>query len=153
MSLLIEPINKASCMRNEKERLLMQGKLKKKSQQDYLMEHMGLTRAHLDKAAANARQREHSLGGSSPLKSASTLLTEGALASHTDAMAKSVTRSQSMGALAAQKRRPPSVAISDPSEAEAQPHVAQDPVLAVMMNGPPLYSPALCSRACQALLR
>eukprot|EP00931_Biecheleriopsis_adriatica_P111502 TRINITY_DN85899_c0_g1_i1.p1 TRINITY_DN85899_c0_g1~~TRINITY_DN85899_c0_g1_i1.p1 ORF type:complete len:155 (-),score=37.56 TRINITY_DN85899_c0_g1_i1:122-586(-) len=154
MSLLIEPLNKATCLRNEKERLLMQGKLKKKSQQDYLMEHMGLTKAQLDKAEAKARRREQSKGASSALKSASALLTEGALASHTDAMSNSMSRSQSLGAIAAAKQKRPasrgSVTASEVSE--ARPAVPQDPVLAVLMNGPPLFSPGLCSRACQALM-
>mmetsp|Transcript_96263 Transcript_96263/g.170980 ORF Transcript_96263/g.170980 Transcript_96263/m.170980 type:complete len:147 (+) Transcript_96263:78-518(+) len=146
MSLLIEPVNKAACIRNEKERLLMQGKLKKKSQEDYLLAHMGLTKAHLDKAASN-KQRA---GTSTPLKSSSAHLTESALAQHTD-NTKKVGRSSSTPAL----NRPPSrgsMATSVLTE-EPRKEVPQDPVLAVLMNGPPLFSPGLCSQACVTMMR
>mmetsp|Transcript_47050 Transcript_47050/g.87974 ORF Transcript_47050/g.87974 Transcript_47050/m.87974 type:complete len:139 (-) Transcript_47050:40-456(-) len=137
MSLLIEPINKAACIRNEKERKLLNGTYKKKSQEDYLMIHMGLTKAHLSKA----RARDRAAGSSQQLKNASSLLTESNLAAlqkakdpKPPAAPSEISRSRSTSALQ-----------------QVMPKVPEDPVLAVMMNGPPLFSPALCTRACQVL--
>lgn len=138
MSLLIEPLNKAACIRNQKERLLLLGEYKKKSQEDYLMIHMGLTKAQLSKASAKAADRRPGLGQS---RSSPSLLTEGNVAKHAKATGTK-----------ARRRAPSEVSGAQSLASEALPKVQQDPVLAVMMNGPPLFSPALCTRACNALM-
>eukprot|EP00933_Yihiella_yeosuensis_P024536 TRINITY_DN19025_c3_g1_i1.p1 TRINITY_DN19025_c3_g1~~TRINITY_DN19025_c3_g1_i1.p1 ORF type:complete len:154 (+),score=33.77 TRINITY_DN19025_c3_g1_i1:74-535(+) len=151
MSLLIEPANQAACKRNEKERLLMQGRLKKKSQEDYILAHMGLTKTQLQFTGAPQTSLVKA-GSSGSLKAAGSRasLTENSLKDHTAAMEGS---SRARGGSASGLGRtsgPGSMAGTEVSAPEQAPP-PQDPVLAVMMNGPPLFSPGLCSKVATSL--
>eukprot|EP00933_Yihiella_yeosuensis_P025980 TRINITY_DN20167_c0_g1_i1.p1 TRINITY_DN20167_c0_g1~~TRINITY_DN20167_c0_g1_i1.p1 ORF type:complete len:255 (+),score=29.44 TRINITY_DN20167_c0_g1_i1:84-848(+) len=253
MSLLIEPANRAACIRNEKERLLMQGQFKKRSQADYVLAHMGLTYEQLyghsrpqyyDRKKSTNRSHSRSYGGVHKVASSSQLsgvqpLTEKNLTAATQTT-RGAARSKSTGALArpssarlgsrtanqqppsasaararpssaplgsrtanqqppsasaararpssaplgsrtANQRPPSASAARRPASAtrleqdpwpsqtaarppsrgamsslstevsEAAPYVPLDPVLTAMMNGPPLFSPALCSKVALTL--
>eukprot|EP00440_Ansanella_granifera_P056136 gb/GFBE01060844.1/.p1 GENE.gb/GFBE01060844.1/~~gb/GFBE01060844.1/.p1 ORF type:complete len:131 (+),score=11.12 gb/GFBE01060844.1/:1-393(+) len=86
--------------------------------------------------------------GTADAGQATRVSTQGMAASLEKAMAEI----QSMETPQNKTRRPPSRGSIATSVSEAVPHVPQDPVLAAMMNGPPLFSPALCARACHALM-
>eukprot|EP00405_Crypthecodinium_cohnii_P010021 CAMPEP_0206437146 /NCGR_PEP_ID=MMETSP0324_2-20121206/10874_1 /ASSEMBLY_ACC=CAM_ASM_000836 /TAXON_ID=2866 /ORGANISM="Crypthecodinium cohnii, Strain Seligo" /LENGTH=166 /DNA_ID=CAMNT_0053904385 /DNA_START=221 /DNA_END=717 /DNA_ORIENTATION=- len=162
MALLVEPCNKAACMRNEKERKLLAGELKFKSQQEYVLQHLGLQpRPNRQTPQKQLQQRAacRTPGGESQLSRQASLPSlsgsqSGSKARGSGSRAASSTASLKASHLrsaASQGRQRPASAsrlsTASSAESEAPPPPPQDPVLTVMMKGPPLFSPGLCSRA------
>eukprot|EP00928_Gymnodinium_smaydae_P067280 TRINITY_DN50230_c0_g1_i1.p1 TRINITY_DN50230_c0_g1~~TRINITY_DN50230_c0_g1_i1.p1 ORF type:complete len:161 (+),score=38.44 TRINITY_DN50230_c0_g1_i1:72-554(+) len=154
MSLLIEPANKNACDRNEKERKLVAGEFKQKSREEYMMQHIGLL------APSRAMQTQQQQRRMRPSKAAlenwkrspgtpQRVASTGSLTRLGSRAGGSIARSSQAGSTRASSPArsvyADSVASSD-IEAPAH-HNMRDPVQEVMMKGPPLFSPALCSIA------
>mmetsp|Transcript_8384 Transcript_8384/g.23555 ORF Transcript_8384/g.23555 Transcript_8384/m.23555 type:complete len:176 (-) Transcript_8384:117-644(-) len=171
MSLLVEPYNRAACDRNEKERLMIAGLLKQKTREDYLLDHIGLNRnfqpigtpsnpGSPGSSGQRPRRRAPSEGASTPLRAAASTLTlgekqrPGKASKPQTPSAAGMPRSRSASALqAASAARPPSrgsLASTSMVSTEAEPRPRTpptDPLIQVMMKGPPLFSPNFATAA------
>mmetsp|Transcript_9884 Transcript_9884/g.30761 ORF Transcript_9884/g.30761 Transcript_9884/m.30761 type:complete len:165 (+) Transcript_9884:102-596(+) len=160
MSLLVEPANKAACDRNEKERKLIHGLLKHKTREDYLLEHIGLSRSYQLLSPTNPaspsrpkqRRRAPSEGGT-PLRAVASPLLAPRKPGTPTRMAtpggSSVPRSASAGSIPAARpasRGSISLASTEGHEPRLQ-TPPQDPLIQVMMKGPPLFSPNFATAA------
>mmetsp|Transcript_74359 Transcript_74359/g.168433 ORF Transcript_74359/g.168433 Transcript_74359/m.168433 type:complete len:147 (-) Transcript_74359:87-527(-) len=146
MSLLCEPYNKAACDRNEKERKLLHGELRQKTREDYLLQHIGLTRDFQvitpgsQSPSKSRRRRAPSEGTGTPLRVVSSPFTTGSVRSRSSS-ASALPRPASRGSLAS----------SEPAEPRLR-TPPQDPLIQVMMKGPPLFSPNFCSAASKHII-
>lgn len=173
MSLLIEPANQSACQRNKKEELLRMGLLKQKSQPEYLLKHIGLQarprqpvtsssgaalRAAARSMSGTHRKSKHAEaappGSTMPIARSPSVPSVGSA---------SVTswRSGRSGLNDDTRSEVGSRASEDFDEDDAEFQTAytrakvlrqlrkdmQDPVQAMVMKGPPLFSPTLCSMA------
>mmetsp|Transcript_1434 Transcript_1434/g.3913 ORF Transcript_1434/g.3913 Transcript_1434/m.3913 type:complete len:180 (+) Transcript_1434:81-620(+) len=175
MSLLVEPANKSACQRNEKEQKLREGSFIQWSQEDYIMAHLGFAVDPQPAAVEKAKQRSASLASGTSLRAAAELASspkgsvkafsekgsvagssrKSSIASRLNAPAsRKLVSSRSASSLYSQggQKLPP----RGSPEWRWQEHTALkkavvkdmvDPVQAVMMKGPPLFSPSLCNRA------
>mmetsp|Transcript_107680 Transcript_107680/g.300022 ORF Transcript_107680/g.300022 Transcript_107680/m.300022 type:complete len:164 (+) Transcript_107680:112-603(+) len=159
MSLLVEPYNKAACDRNEKERLMRAGLFKQKTREDYLLEHIGLTR-DLQLAGSTPKQqrrRAPSEGSGTPLRAAASRSLTGGQKHRSGKPVGSpngssmMSHSQSMGAFYPRPASRASVASRSVASSEApepRPRTPPtDPLIQVLMKGPPLFSPNFATAA------
>uniref|UniRef100_A0A7S4WIY8 Uncharacterized protein n=1 Tax=Alexandrium monilatum TaxID=311494 RepID=A0A7S4WIY8_9DINO len=167
MSLLVEPWNKAACDRNEKERLLMAGLLKQKTREDYLLEHIGLNRNFqlLSPSSQSQQQipgtpslhkqrrRAPSEGASTPLRAVSDTLGLGdrqRSGKYTPPTSPGFAKSRSKSASAIQRPASKGSAASMMTSEAGEPRLRTppaDPLIQVLMKGPPLFSPNLATAA------
>mmetsp|Transcript_10716 Transcript_10716/g.24397 ORF Transcript_10716/g.24397 Transcript_10716/m.24397 type:complete len:167 (-) Transcript_10716:95-595(-) len=162
MSLLVEPYNKAACDRNEKERLMIYGLLKQKTREDYLLQHIGLDRnfqpiSTPGTPSQKPRRRAPSEGAGTPLRAVSSTLMLGEKQRSSKAKPgtpSALSHSKSAGALQGPPTRPAtrgsmaSVSVTSSEAGEPRPRTPPtDPLIQVLMKGPPLFSPNFATAA------
>eukprot|EP00930_Biecheleria_cincta_P041194 TRINITY_DN28206_c0_g1_i1.p1 TRINITY_DN28206_c0_g1~~TRINITY_DN28206_c0_g1_i1.p1 ORF type:complete len:207 (+),score=20.08 TRINITY_DN28206_c0_g1_i1:96-716(+) len=122
----------AETFEETRDRILKQGQRKLKSQGEYLMTHMGLNRQQVQTWRSTSNL---DLSG----------LTHQALSAHERAYASG----KSPGSLQSQKSRSCTDISSEGSKARRIP--PRDPVIEVMLNGPPNFSPTMSGLAAASL--
>mmetsp|Transcript_103062 Transcript_103062/g.291943 ORF Transcript_103062/g.291943 Transcript_103062/m.291943 type:complete len:173 (-) Transcript_103062:309-827(-) len=168
MSLLVEPYNKATFDRNQKEQFMAKGEFHYKTREDYLLAHLGLTKpprrpggsTPLRSVSAAALSNWHTAAaaqspaasvGRSPSDAGMSQSRQSARARSESGLSRASGMSRSMGSLGAgppRARSPSQRSVASSSFQElGYKDPPKDPVIQVMMYGPPLFSPGLCTRA------